>query len=232
MLKKLLASLSMVACLVATVHAAGPVTIETNFMSGRSGWTAGFADYPVGSEKFYELESGIRMLPTTIKLRSKSFLLSGNNHSDDLCMFMRKPVTGLLPNVRYKVTFSVTFASSSPQDAVGVGGAPSIPVKAGISRKRPATSGDDARLNIDKGNQSKGGKDAMVIGDTGVKVPVGGDIYRLKTLTNKGKPFHFKTDASGKAWIFIGTDSGFEATTSVYFTHVKVRMVPQLARED
>lgn len=232
MLKKLLASFSLVACLVASVHAAGPVTIETNFMSGRSGWTAGFADYPVGSEKFYELESGIRMLPTTIKLRSKSFLLSGNNHSDDLCMFMRKPVTGLLPNVRYKVTFSVTFASSSPRDAVGVGGAPSIPVKAGISRKRPTTNGDDARLNIDKGNQSKGGKDAMVIGNTGVKVPVGGDIYRLKTLTNNGKPFYFKTDSSGKGWVFLGTDSGFEATTSVYFTHVKVTLVPQVVRID
>lgn len=215
-----------------TVQAAEPVTINTHFMSGRSGWTVGFGDYPVGSEKFYELDSGIRMLPRSIKFKSKSFLLSGNNHSDDLCMFMRKQVTGLAPNTRYKVTFSVTFASSSPRDAVGVGGAPSIPVKAGICLKRPSTSGEYARLNIDKGNQSKGGKDAMVIGDTGVKVPVGGDIYRLKTLTNKGKPFHFKTDASGKGWIFLCTDSGFEATTSVYFTHVNVKLVPRGMKSD
>lgn len=232
MLKKLLAPLAMALCVTSTVHAAGPVTINTNFMSGKSGWTAGFGDYPVGSEKFYELESGIRMLPSTIKLRSRSFLLSGNNHSDDLCMFMRREVTGLLPNVRYKVKFSVTFASSSPRDAVGVGGSPAITVKAGVSRKRPSTRGDYARLNIDKGNQSVGGKDAMVIGDTGVKVPIGGDVYRLKTLTNTGKPFYFKTDSSGKGWIFIGTDSGFEAKTSVYFTHVKATLVPQVVRID
>ncbi len=232
MLKKLFASLAMVLCTTAAVHAVGPVTINTNFMSGPAGWSAGFADYPVGSEKFYELESGIRMLPPSIKFRSKSFMLSGNNHSDDLCMFLRKQVTGLVPNTRYKVTFSVTFASSSPNDAVGVGGAPAIPVKAGVSLKRPSTRGKDARLNIDKGNQSQGGKDAMVIGDTGVKVPIDGDIYRLKTLSNKGKPFSFKTDASGKGWIFLATDSGFEATTTVYFTHVKVTMVPQVVRID
>lgn len=232
MLKKFLAPLAAVASLLTTVHAAGPVTIDTNFMSGKSGWSAGFADYPVGSEKFYELESGIRMLPPSIKFRSKSFLLSGNNHSDDLCMFLRKEVTGLLPNVRYKVKFSVTFASSSPRDAAGVGGSPAITVKAGVSRKRPSTAGENARLNIDKGNQSVGGKDAMVIGDTGVKVPLSPETYRLKTLTNTGKPFYFKTDASGKGWIFLGTDSGFEATTSVYFTHVKVTLVPQVVRID
>ncbi|RYD47217.1 MAG: hypothetical protein EOP85_05905, partial [Verrucomicrobiaceae bacterium] len=156
MLKKFLAPLAMIASLLTTVHAAGPVTINTNFTSDASGWTAGFGDYPVGSEEFYELKSGIRKLPTSIKLKRKSFMLSGNNHSDDLCMFMRKRVNGLLPNVRYKVTFSVTFASSSPRDAVGVGGAPSIPVKAGVSRKRPSTKGKYARLTIDKGNQSVG----------------------------------------------------------------------------
>jgi hypothetical protein len=232
MLNKLIAPLLTALCLAATAHAAGPVTISTNFMSGPSGWSAGFGDYPVGSEKFYELKSGIRRLPPSIKLRSGSFLLSGNNHSDDLCMFMRKPVVGLLPNTRYNVTFSVTFASASPRDAFGVGGAPNIPVKAGISRKRPSILGEYARLNIDKGNQTVGGDDAMVIGDTGVDVPIGGDTYRLKTLTNKGRPFHFSTDASGKGWIFLCTDSGFEATTSVYFTHVKVKMVPLVARVD
>ncbi|RYD41737.1 MAG: hypothetical protein EOP85_12225 [Verrucomicrobiaceae bacterium] len=58
------------------------------------------------------------------------------------------------------------------------------------------------------------------------------ETYRLKTLTNAGKPFYFKTDASGKGWIFIGTDSGFEATTSVYFTQVNVTLVPQVVRID
>jgi len=232
MFTKLLAPLITALSLAATAHAAGPVTISTNFMSGASGWSAGFGDYPVGSEKFYELKSGIRRLPPSIKLKSPSFLLSGNNHSDDLCMFMRKQVTGLKPNTRYNVIFTATFASASPNDAFGVGGSPSITVKAGISPKRPSTVGKNARLNIDKGNQTVGGKDAMVIGDTGVDVPAGEETYRMKTLTNKGRPFHFKTDASGKGWIFLCTDSGFEATTSVYFTHIKVKMTPLEAKAD
>ena len=29
-----------------------------------------------------------------------------------------------------------------------------------------------------------------------------------------------QTDGSGSVWLFVGTDSGFEATTSVYYTWV------------
>lgn len=227
MLKKYLAPLVVVVCMIATGHAAVPTVITSDFMSGPDGWTSGFGDYPVGSEKFYELESGMRVVPLLAKMKRIGFLLSGNNHSDDLCMFMKRRVTGLAPNTRYRVHFSVTFASASPKDAVGVGGSPSIPVKAGVCHQRPSTKGKYARLTIDKGNQSTGGKDAMVIGNTGVNVEPGSEFYRLKTVTNKGAPFSFETDADGKAWLFVCTDSGFEATTSVYFTRISVRFIPR-----
>jgi hypothetical protein len=227
MIRKLLAPLAAAVCMIASSHAAAPATFTSDFMSGPDGWTSGFGDYPVGSEKFYELESGMRVVPLLAKMKRNGFLLSGNNHSDDLCMFMKRRVTGLAPNTRYRVQISVTFASASPKDAVGVGGAPSIPVKAGVCHQRPSTKGKYARLTIDKGNQSTGGKDAMVIGNTGVDVEPGSEFYRLKTLTNKGAPFSFETDADGKAWLFVCTDSGFEATTSVYFTRISVRFIPR-----
>lgn len=229
MLKKYFASLAAAFCVAATAHAATPTIITTDFKSGPNGWSAGFADYPAGSEEFYELESGMRKLPANLELDRKGFFISGNNHSDDLCMFMFRRVTGLAPNTRYRVQFSLTFASASPRDSFGVGGSPSIAVKAGVCRRRPSTStvGGYAKLNIDKGNQSTGGRNAELIGNTGVKVPLGGETYRMKTLTNTGAPFSFETDAAGKAWLFVCTDSGFEATTSLYFTRISARFIPR-----
>jgi len=212
---------------VATAHAATPETITTDFKSGPGGWSAGFADYPKGSEKFYELQSGIKKLPSNLKLDRKGFFISGNNHSDDLCMFLTRRVTGLAPHTRYRVRFSVTFASASPRDSFGVGGSPAITVKAGVSHKRPSAEGKDMRLNIDKGNQSTGGRDAKVIGDTGVDVPSGSESYRMKTLANTGDPFVFETDGTGKGWLFVCTDSGFEATTSLYFTRISAKFIPR-----
>ncbi len=229
MLKKYFAPLAAAFCVVTTTHAATPAIFTTDFKAGPNGWSAGFADYPVGSEEFYELESGIRKLPANLEMDRKGFFISGNNHSDDLCMFLKRRITGLAPNTRYRVQFSLTFASASPLDSAGVGGSPSIAVKAGVSRRKPSTSSVDgyARLNIDKGNQSTGGRNAELIGTTGVKVPLGGETYRMKTLTNKGEPFSFETDAAGKAWLFVCTDSGFEATTSLYFTRISAKFIPR-----
>lgn len=212
---------------IATSHAATPATFTTDFKSGSDGWKAGFGDYPVGSEEFYELKAGMRMLPPGTKPDRKGFFLSGNNHSDDLCMFLSRRVIGLAPNTAYRVRLSVTFASASPRGSFGVGGSPAIPVKAGVCHKRPSTKGRYARLNIDKGNQSTDGRDAKIIGDVGVNVPSGGETYRLKTLNNAGAVFSFKTDATGKGWIFVCTDSSFEATTSLYFSRICASFIPR-----
>lgn len=227
MLQKNLARFLAALCVIAATHAASPKKIATDFASGPNGWSAGFADYPVGSEEFYELQSGMRKLPASLGLARKAFFLSGNNHSDDLCMFLRRRVSGLAPNTRYRVHLSMTFASASPKNSVGVGGAPSIIVKAGVGHRRPSTltTRGYARLNIDKGNQAVGGRDAEVIGNTGVNVPSSGQIYRLKRLTNAGAPFSFKTDAAGAGWLFICTDSGFETTMSLYFIRISASFI-------
>jgi hypothetical protein len=34
-----------------------------------------------------------------------------------------------------------------------------------------------------------------------------------------------KTDAQGNLWVIVGTDSGFEGTTAVYFQSINVRLV-------
>jgi hypothetical protein len=47
------------------------------------------------------------------------------------------------------------------------------------------------------------------------------EAYTLKTVSNE-TPFGAETDENGNLWIIIGTDSGFEATTTIYYNSVKV----------
>lgn len=205
---------------------------QYHFANGSLGWSADFADYPAGQEEFYELAYDFAKLPSYLVKNRFALRLNGNNHSDDLCMFLRKKVTGLKPNTKYQVRFAVTIASNAPKDAIGVGGAPgeSVVVKTGVSLIRPVAEPDpdNRRLNIDIGDLVTGGADAMVIGHLGVDTPVEAPKYRFKTLNNHDKPFSFRSDETGNAWLFFATDSGYESTSRVYVVAYKARFTENL----
>ena len=154
-------------------------------------------------------------------------LVSGNNPSDDLFMYMKKKISGLEPNTTYHATFVVEFASIYPTNAIGVGGAPgeSVTMKAGLTLIEPDTmiisKGEPfVAMNIDKGNQSQSGADMMAIGHVGVSDTT--TVYAMKTNDNVSSPFVFTTDHKGEAWLIVGTDSGFEAETALYYSNITV----------
>ncbi len=195
-----------------------------DFVTGEEGWTAGFANYPAGEEAFYELDFQWSPLPNPLDTSQNSLYITGTNHSDDLFMFIKKNITGLLPNTAYTVTFDVEFASIYPTNAVGVGGAPGegVTMKAGATLTEPNSFVEDGAvfINIDKGNQSYGGVDMGVIGHVGVADDT--TEYTLITNNNFTEPFTITTDSNGEVWLIIGTDSGYESTTALYYNQIDV----------
>lgn len=194
-----------------------------DFATGTDGWTGDFADYPVGEEEFYELVFEHDTLPHPLDQSQFALKLSGNNHSDDLFMFAKKKVSGLEPNTVYYVTFTLEFATNVPDGSMGAGGSPgeSVYVKAGASVTEPKKVIDQDnfyRMNIDKNNQSQNGDDMVVIGNFANGTDEA--VYTLKTVSNE-KPFRVTSDDFGNLWLIIGTDSGFEATTTIYYNKVK-----------
>ncbi|MBX2968845.1 MAG: hypothetical protein KF803_05715 [Cyclobacteriaceae bacterium] len=194
------------------------------FSTSDEGWDGDFADYPEGDSIFYELNFKRDTVPGTSGNR-KGLMLSGNNHSDDLFMFVRKKLTGLKPNTTYRVLFNVRFASKEKTGAVGAGGAPgeSVFVKAGITLERPEKFLTDGmyRMNVDIGSQSQAGNDAMVLGHIGVAANTERftEVFRNNNSTNS---FLITTDQSGDVWVLIGTDSGYEGITTVYYTTIDI----------
>lgn len=199
---------------------------SSDFSTDQEGWVGDFADYPIGVDdsSFYELRFEYTDRPANLGPVQKAIMLSGNNHSDDLFMFIKKKVNGLQPNTEYNVVFEVELASNAEKNNVGVGGAPgeSVYVKAGASIIEPKKiiDGNYYRLNIDKGNQSMDGDDMKVIGDIAVESAE----YNLITRSNsnQGAPFIVRSSSLGELWLIVGTDSGFEGVTTLYYTKINV----------
>ena len=181
----------------------------------------------MGEEAFYELASEWRPLPAPFDDR-QGLYLSGNNHSDDLFMFIKRRVSGLKPNTAYTLSFEVELVANAGAGCVGIGGAPgeSVYVKVGATADEPMAVRDQAndyRMTNDKGRQSQGGQDAIVIGDlANPQLDCGGDNYAPKVLTSNKVAFEAITDNTGRIWLMVGTDSGFEGVSKVYYTRVSV----------
>ncbi len=84
---------------------------------------------------------------------------------------------------------------------------------------KDSTNANQWTLNWDKGNQSSGGKNAVVLGTVGIE---GNDYkYQIIKRTNQQAPFSAKTNDKGELWLLVGTDSGFEGVTTLYYTQIK-----------
>ena len=212
------------------------IRYQSDFSMDEDGWVGDFADYPISVlPEEWEMEFGYETLPASLNVDANGLMLQGDNHSDDLFMYVKRPYDGLLPNTTYQVLFHVDLASNAPTGLVGVGGSPgdSVYVKVGVSLIEPnafAGDNDHWRMNIDKGNQSSSGEDAITIGTIGVELPGvgGGPIYKMKPLDNFQDPLFVTTDDQGYVWLLVGTDSGFEALTRIYLAGITVEFTPVL----
>ena len=198
-----------------------------DFEQNAEGWEGGMADFPKDwDQSKLEFEFAHDNLPAGVDEDGMALMISGRNLSDDLFLFIKKKITGLEPNHTYRATFQIELASKYPEQSVGIGGSPgaSVYLKAGGAtiEPMPVEQGDDIRMNIDKGNQSQGGEDIVVLGNIGI--PGEAFEYQLIQRSNLQNPVQITTDSSGSLWLIIGTDSGFEGTTTLYYNTIEVAL--------
>jgi hypothetical protein len=208
------------------------VVLTQDFKVETGGWTGESSDYTTDTAPanvVFELRD-ISSFSSSYK-DTKAYYVSGTNRSDDLLLYVKKQITGLVANTEY--TFAVTsmnLLSNAHSGCMGVGGAPgeSVYVIAAASpmEPKPVTTNGDTRLNIDRGNQATPGPASMVLGNIANGLPCDGSAtYASKTVRNTAG-VRVKTDGEGKAWVLLGIDSGFEATTSIYLQNVTMTFVP------
>ena len=217
-----------------------PITVSYDFRNGAQGWQAGFADYPPATDNgFYELKAEIQALPPELGANGTGFYIQGNNHSDDLFMFLKRRLSsedGILPGQTYEITFKVVFASPAQTGCAGIGGSPgeSVFMKAGASPAEPrallsSTPGlfSWLRMNVDKSNQAQSGIAASVVSTIANGRPCDPSspgyvsverVHQHTSLVN--------ANSKGELWLLIGTDSGFEGPTGIYYQRIDVTLAP------
>lgn len=206
------------------------VVEEFDFADGWNGFGAGFADLPNGYDPAqYDLVAEPRPLPENLG-GGNALFLSGVNRDDDLWIFVKRKITGLKADTVYRMTMDLEFASSVPAGLVGAGGAPaeSVFVKCGASTDEPLVVVDSSgwlRMSIDKGQQSRSGKDALVVGDI-AKIGLDDGTYASVRRSNRAFAQEVSADAAGNAWIFLGIDSGYEGATSLFLRNATVILSP------
>lgn len=212
-----------------------PTTIELNFdfAQNMEEWMGGFSDLPAEGQDIYELDISHAPLPEETNEEGNAIRIQGHNRSDDLFMFLKKHIHGLEPNTRYRVVYELELASQYPESSFGIGGSPggSVFLKVGGSTQEPVIVLDEdtqhLQMSIDKGDQSQEGADMINIGTVGIE---GEEFrYRLIQRNNADRPFEVATDTDGGCWVIVGTDSGFEGLTVLYYNaiHLTFRKIAQ-----
>jgi hypothetical protein len=202
---------------------------EFTFNNSSQNWLGDFADYPRDSEEFYELSWGWENVPDGHSPYKKAIFLAGNNHSDDLFMYVKTPISGLKSHTNYALTFSIDLLSSVPVGQMGIGGAEgeAVYVKVGAANIEPLKilSGGQYLLNVNKGDQMSSGVNGVTIGNlANPLVDPNHRTYETLSLSNSQNPLFIKSNDEGQIWIFVGTDSGFEGITKYYIAKVKVNI--------
>ena len=213
---------------------AGAVTLTYEFEGGSDGWASEITDYTEATRPEDALsETGVS--PPGIDAGSDFFHLAASNPSDDVFAYLLREVTdaGLEAGRTYTVDVTVRFASSAPTGCAGIGGAPgeSVYLKVGASPEQPVPVMQDgqSRLSVDKGGQSQGGDAAVVAGTIENGIPCEEALesdqppYAMVTLSGD---LEVTTADDGSLWLFVGTDSGFEGRTSIYYDRLEVTLTP------
>jgi hypothetical protein len=205
------------------------VKIESNFANGEDGWVGGFSDYPPGSVEGYRFAAEIRTLPTDEQV--KGYLLASSNRSDDVFMYIKRQFLQLKSGVEYTITGEITFYSNAGVGCFGIGGSPgeAVFMKIGASEIEPLQV--DYYMNIDIGSQSQNGYNSQVIGNAGADGANCDDTepmsFGKKTIQIESeKSYNFTASDNGSIWLFIGSDSGYEGYTELYYTDISLLLTP------
>jgi len=223
----------------ASTTTSGPgdaITFISDFENGSDGWASDMSDFSDATrpDDFLSETGGA---PPGFEADDGFFHLAATNTSDDVFMYLRRRVgsdDGLQPSTDYEIDATVEFASDAPTGCAGIGGPPGeavwLKVGASIEEPVPVSRDDDVRLSVDKGNQSQAGPAAVIAGDVANGIPceeaLEGDRPPY-AMAERTAGVEGTTDDQGNLWLFVGTDSGFEGRTSIYYDRIEVTLSPQ-----
>ncbi len=194
---------------------------NTLFSEGDGGWTAGFADYPVGlsesdSLDHYAFRFGMEPLPEGIIPAGTAFRLSSHNRNEDVFMYLAGRLGGVASSVNFRVHLTVEYVTDATEEQPVF-----LKVGATTSEIRPLADSGIWRLNVDKGNHGNAGFETEVLGRIGINTTTG-SYRRVVRSTTTG--IRAASSRNGNIWLYVGTESAYPGVTDIYITRIDARL--------
>jgi hypothetical protein len=218
-----------------TMATPGKIIRKCTFESGSAGLLPAFCDYSLASAEsnVHSLDflAEVRRLPKEVEVPGRdrnAFYIQSFNSPDDIFMYLKGVLTkadGIVDDKDYKLAFQIHFASNAV-GGPGSGGSPSsVWLKAGGSTVEPVPAlqpNNYLSINVDKGDQENGGKNLGFIGSIW-NGQEGGETPRYILLKRDYEhPFPIRSSLGAELWFAVGTESGFEALTGIYYYSITV----------
>lgn len=138
---------------------------------------------------------------------------------------------------RNHIKFTIVFASNVRSGIAGIAGSPveSVFSKASASTIEPEVYLDSATshylMNVDKGSgNGESGEAASVTGNIANGLSADEiDMENPPYVSLKRQHEHEYTvtaSPDGELWLLVGTDSGFEGLTGIYYQRIAVTLTP------
>ena len=192
-------------------------TASSDFESATiTDWTAGVAEFlTAASLDSIKLRAGRDTLPSALNSTRYAFHVYSRNPGTSLFTYIKRQITGLNPVTAYNVVFEINLATNYPQNAAA--GA-SVYLKAGASPIQPSVDGQQ-KFNLSKGTGAADGKQLVSLGNVSNDTNKAG--YLIVERNNLNKPVSVVSDQTGKIWLCVGFDSGYNGPTDLYFDSIK-----------
>ncbi|MFY7954129.1 MAG: hypothetical protein ACOVT5_16620, partial [Armatimonadaceae bacterium] len=164
--RRLLPLLAIIGAPLWTTGCSGGGSSESfRYLEMGSGWQFGTSDYSTGTAPENVVA---RVEPLPAPFSGNGLILAGTNRSDDVLIYAVRVVDGLTPGSQWQVALDPEILTDTPTGCAGVGGSPgeSVWVVAGASGAPIVTKTVDGeiRVDLDRGNQSQGGSQGVVLG--------------------------------------------------------------------
>ena len=185
-----------------------------DFEDGDQGWEGGISDFPIDEKDSTEYSFSNIQVPVSLSLDNKGLNISADNPHGDLFYYFKRKVSGLGPNVTYKIDFeflvytqlSLSDTSSSEEIYLKVG---AVNYEPNLDLLLWENSEDYLVLNLDKGEtNSESGEDIVNVGSVKEFTSDTPDVI-------SGNTFDFnievESNKNGEVWLVIGVDSGFKS---------------------
>jgi hypothetical protein len=204
------------------------ITRTFDFRDGTLGWQPDFVGYTQYNQDIYELLAELRALPPELSVSGTGFYLQGHNRCDCLVMFLKRRLgaqDGVVAGQRYRASFTVRLASNAQSGCIGIGGAPgeSVRLLVGASQIEPVTfvgPYDTRRLNVES-------TVATLASNIANGQPCNLNLNPYISIERMQQHVSEVTaDSAGNLWLFVGTGSGFEGRTTLYYQGIDVVLTP------